>query len=133
MATVDRGVCSLLARSLDGQRLDNAISDVRGRVLSAIDDRKIIDASFVRSIVKLHGSAKTRTKAPVDAQGVKKIQEAMNTGELEVLHRYYVLGESTTKIAEAMGLDIEAIQAMKQRARRAFRPEQARVLTTTVQ
>jgi hypothetical protein len=44
----------------------------------------------------------------------------MSATELEVLHRYYVLGESPVHIGGALGINVAAIQAIKQRARQAY-------------
>ena len=136
-ATIDSGVRLLLARRLDGRPLDNAIADVHERVLLAITENTIATldelTAFVQSIVNLQVPTRTaKAPASVNPQAVRNLQDAMSAGELELLHRYYVLGESTKRISEAMGVNIAAIEAVKQRARQAHQKPLGGVATVVM-
>lgn len=122
VAPVSGGVRLLLARRLNGEHLQEAIADAHERILLAITDNTIGGLNelpgFVRTILKVQAPTKaTQAVKTVDPQAVRNLQEAMSAGELEVLHRHYVLGESTTRISEVTGMNSAAIVAVKRRAR----------------
>jgi hypothetical protein len=122
VSMVDGGVRFLLARHLNGSRLKDAVADVHERVLLAIANGAISSLdelpSLVRKTLKTQISTRTpQATKPVDPLAVENLQDALNSNELDVLHRYYVLGHSAAQISQATGLSAEDIQAVKQRAR----------------
>jgi hypothetical protein len=124
-AAFDRGIRFVLGQRLQGNELDAAATDVHEQVLLAITNKLITDAeelpACVRAIVKARMAARTTGRpSAADPEAVATIQQSMSAKELEVLHRYYVLGESPAHIGGALGINIAAIQAIKQRARQAY-------------
>ena len=83
--------------------------------------RCLFAAALLEALSLAHAvQAPTRTvqtSASVNPQAVRNLQDAMSAGELEILRRYYVLGESARRISEVMGMNIAVIEAVKQRAR----------------
>jgi DNA-directed RNA polymerase specialized sigma24 family protein len=125
IAAFDRGIRFVLGQRLEGNDLDKAAADVHEQVLLAITNRLIAETEelpgCVRAIVKARIAGKTNGQpSGVDAQAVTNIQQTMSATDLEVLHRYYVLGESPAHIGGVLGINVAAIQAIKQRARQAY-------------
>ena len=124
VGAIERGVRILVARRLDGLKLRDAIADVHRQVLRAIVDGRIGTPEelpgLVRTSVQLQAATRTMRAPAPHSQAVKNLQEAVSARELEVLHRYYVLGESTCRISEMIGMTIAAIHGVRQRARQAF-------------
>jgi hypothetical protein len=126
VAATDRGVRLLLSRHLDASEVPDAVAEIHRRVLLAIGDGRITASEelpgLVRTVVGLYlAMANKRMPAPVDPAAIKNLRLAMNSEELEILHRYYVLGETAEQIGETMGISVEAIQAVRRYARRVHR------------
>jgi hypothetical protein len=125
IGAIQGGVRLLLSRRLDGLELRDAINEVHRHLVRAIVDGIIATPeelpAIARTIVQLQTATRTVRPSAPDPQAVKNLREAMSAEQLEILHRYYVLGESTDRISAVTGLTAAAIREVKKGARQVFR------------